>query len=74
MANNEELKQVYIKAIKIDGDLLYPNGSSPDAWFPECPISLNISYEDFDDPEDYRTVMRLLIKASRKQASKLAKV
>lgn len=71
---NDELRQVYIKSIKIEGDLLYPNGTSPADWFPEKPVSLNISFEDFDDPEDYRTVLRLLTLASRKQASKLSKV
>ncbi len=69
MEETLELKKLYIKEVTVNGDLLYPNGVGPDEWYPDSPFALTINYKDFSDPEDYRTVIRLLTQAAKKKIS-----
>lgn len=64
-------KQVYIPSLKIVGSFMEEIGGTADrVIYPGNPFSVELSSEDFKDPEEYHTVWIAITKAVKLKLSK----
>lgn len=67
---SDEIKNVIVTTITVGGFKLYTSGAV-DQQYPDSPFSLDIGFSDFNDPEDAKTVWRLLSQAAKNSINKL---